>query len=74
MKFCELTEEEYIDFERVHPLRNFMNSIEAYRAKLTNGWFASLVGVKDKNGAVIAATIYSEVHTLKLYRYVYKII
>lgn len=71
MKFCELTEEEYSDFGRVHPLRNFMNSIEAYRAKLSNGWFASLLGVKDKNGAVIAATIYSEVHALKLYRYVY---
>ncbi len=71
LKFCKLSEAEYLSFFQESSLKNFMNSIEAYNAKKLNNWQAELLGVKDESGKVIAATILASIPVMKFFRYYY---
>ena len=53
LEFCQLSQQEYDAFQKVHPYRNFMNTVKAMEVKLHNGWAVEYVGVK-KDGSVVA--------------------
>ncbi|MDD6919607.1 MAG: peptidoglycan bridge formation glycyltransferase FemA/FemB family protein [Eubacteriales bacterium] len=70
MEFLKLSREEYHEFEKNHPLREFMNAVEAYDAKILNGWDAEFVGVKE-DGEVLAAALLTSIPVFKIFRYFY---
>ena len=70
LEFCQLSQQEYDAFQRVHPYRNFMNTVKAMEVKLHNGWAVEYVGVK-KDGQLVCATPLTSIPVMKIYRYFY---
>lgn len=70
MEFCQLTQEEYINFQQNHPYANFMNTLEAMELKEADGWKVEYVGVKKEN-ELVCATPLTSIPVMKIYRYFY---
>ncbi len=70
MEFCVISQEEYQVFVSQHPYRNFMNSIEAMKVKLSNHWQVEYVGVKENN-QLLCATALTSILVMKVFRFYY---
>ena len=57
MTFTELTEKEFISFSSNYPDSMFFQSPYWIKVKETNGWKGKIVGLKDKNKKIVAATV-----------------
>ena len=56
MKFQEITEKEYINYWKNHPLKTFLSSIEISKLRKKRNWETNYVGVKEDK-KLIAATM-----------------
>ncbi len=70
MKFLQITKSEYDTFQKQHPYRDFMNSVQAMDLKLMNHWDVDYVGVKEDD-KLICATALSSIPVMKIYRFYY---
>ena len=52
----ELTEKEFQDFSKKHPLRNFMETVEIGNLRKKNGWTVKYLGLRKKK-KIIGATM-----------------
>ena len=52
----ELTEKEFQNFSKKHPLRNFMETVEIGNLRKKNGWTVKYLGLR-KNKKIIGATM-----------------
>ena len=57
MTFTELTREEFIEFSSNYPDSMFFQSPYWMDIKKDNGWNGRIVGLKDKDNKIVAATI-----------------
>lgn len=57
MTFTELTREEFIEFSSNYPNSMFFQSPYWMDIKKENGWNGRIVGLKDKDNKIVAATI-----------------
>lgn len=57
MKFCELTREEYRQFQELHPYRNFLNAVETMDLEEAIGLKTVLVGLKMADKVVCATPL-----------------
>ena len=55
----ELTEKEFQDFAKNHPLRNFMETIEIGNLRKKNGWTVKYLGLKEEKKLVGATMLLS---------------
>ncbi len=55
----ELTEKEFQDFSKKHPLRNFMETVEIGNLRKKNGWTVKYLGLREKKKIVGATMLLS---------------
>ncbi|UEX89417.1 aminoacyltransferase [Staphylococcus ratti] len=70
MKFEVLTPDEYHHFIQ-HQFKQYTQSLEHYESKTKNAARIDLLGVKDDQGQVIAAGLFTSAPLLKYFNYVY---
>lgn len=70
MKFVQLSEDEFSTYMEDH-FSHFTQSLANYRHLTHQHGNAHLLGVRNDNGQVIAAGLFSEARALKFYKYFY---
>ena len=65
----ELTEEEFENFSKNHPLRNFMETIEIGNLRKKNGWSVKYLGLKEDNELVGATMLLSRKRHFNKYEF-----
>ncbi|MBX8994435.1 aminoacyltransferase [Staphylococcus pettenkoferi] len=70
MKFVQLSEDEFSTYMEDH-FSHYTQSLANYRYLTHQHGNAHLLGVKNDNGQVIAAGLFSEARALKFYKYFY---
>lgn len=70
MFFTKLTEKEYGNFIRHHPV-HFTQSVDQYNYREQNKGDVHLVGVKNNNNIIVAACLLSEARAMKFFKYFY---
>ena len=65
----ELTEEEFENFSKNHPLRNFMETIEIGNLRRKNGWSVKYLGLKEDNELVGATMLLSRKRHFNKYEF-----
>lgn len=65
----ELTEKEFENFSKNHPLRNFMETIEIGNLRKKNGWTIKYLGLKEDNELVGATMLLSRKRHFNKYEF-----
>ena len=65
----ELTEEEFENFSKNHPLRNFMETIEIGNLRKKNGWSVKYLGLKEDNELAGATMLLSRKRHFNKYEF-----
>lgn len=69
MKFSEITEKEYQEFWKEHPLKTFLSSIEIGKLREKSNWQVYYVGVKEKKKVVAATMLLSHKRHFNRYEF-----
>ncbi|KRL54341.1 peptidoglycan bridge formation glycyltransferase FemA/FemB family protein [Furfurilactobacillus rossiae] len=69
MKFGEISESEYNEFEKNHPLGIFLQTVNQYHVLNERNWDAKLVALRNDNNQIIAAAVLGsrKLHIGRLY-------